>query len=152
LGPELDILLELPLEEIATARRPQLTEAISRLRSGRVLREAGYDGEYGRISLFAQGEEFGETEDGLFDLDGPEPEPVATVARKPRAAATELVDTSDSPIETVPPEGTGSLLDALDPDQRAAASIVEGHLMVVAGPGTGKTRTLTHRLAHLVTE
>jgi DNA helicase-2/ATP-dependent DNA helicase PcrA len=153
LGPELDILLDLPLDEIAKARRPQLTEAVSRLRAERVLREAGYDGEYGKISLFAQGEEFGEADDGLFDLPAqPMPEPVATVARKPRAAAPGVADTSDSPLATAPPEGTGSPLDALDPDQRAAASIVEGHLMVVAGPGTGKTRTLTHRLAHLVTE
>ena len=153
LGPELDILLELPLEEIAKARRPQLTEAVSRLRAGRVLREAGYDGEYGRITLFAQGEEFGGAEDGLFDLAAPPmPEPVAMAARMPRAAAPDVVDTSDSPMGTVPSDDTGSLLDALDPDQRAAASIVEGHLMVVAGPGTGKTRTLTHRLAHLVTE
>jgi uncharacterized protein (TIGR00375 family) len=40
----------------------------------------------------------------------------------------------------------------LDPDQRAAAEIVDGPLLIVAGPGTGKTRTLTHRLAHLVAE
>ncbi|MGH8909517.1 MAG: ATP-dependent helicase, partial [Egibacteraceae bacterium] len=37
----------------------------------------------------------------------------------------------------------------LDPEQRAAA-IAPGPLLIVAGPGTGKTRTLTHRLAHLI--
>src|SRR5205823_14962172 len=45
----------------------------------------------------------------------------------------------------------GDLLGDLDPDQRAAAEIVEGPLVVVAGAGTGKTRMLTHRIAHLVT-
>jgi superfamily I DNA/RNA helicase len=45
-----------------------------------------------------------------------------------------------------------TLLAALDPEQRAAAEIVDGALLLVAGPGTGKTRTLTHRLAHLVAE
>jgi DNA helicase-2/ATP-dependent DNA helicase PcrA len=44
------------------------------------------------------------------------------------------------------------VLDALDPDQRAAASAGPGPLLVVAGPGTGKTRTLSHRLAYLVRE
>lgn len=43
-----------------------------------------------------------------------------------------------------------SILDSLDPDQRRAATIVRGPLLIVAGPGTGKTRTLTHRIAHLV--
>jgi superfamily I DNA/RNA helicase len=48
--------------------------------------------------------------------------------------------------------GGGALLDALDPDQRAAAGAGPGPLLVVAGPGTGKTRTLSYRLAYLVRE
>ena len=43
-----------------------------------------------------------------------------------------------------------TLLDSLDADQRRAAEITHGPLLIVAGPGTGKTRTLTYRLAHLV--
>jgi superfamily I DNA/RNA helicase len=45
-----------------------------------------------------------------------------------------------------------SLLDGLDADQCAAAAVPSGPLLIIAGPGTGKTRTLTHRIAHLVTE
>ncbi|HEX5882077.1 MAG TPA: ATP-dependent helicase, partial [Actinomycetota bacterium] len=41
-------------------------------------------------------------------------------------------------------------LEGLDPEQRVAAGAEPGPLLVVAGPGTGKTRTLTHRLAYLV--
>ena len=44
------------------------------------------------------------------------------------------------------------ILGGLDPEQRGAAGAGPGPLLVVAGPGTGKTRTLTHRLAHLVVE
>jgi superfamily I DNA/RNA helicase len=43
-------------------------------------------------------------------------------------------------------------MEALDPEQRTAAEAVDGALLLVAGPGTGKTRTLTHRLAHLIAE
>ena len=44
------------------------------------------------------------------------------------------------------------ILGGLDPEQRVAAGAGAGPLLVVAGPGTGKTRTLTHRMAHLVVE
>jgi superfamily I DNA/RNA helicase len=44
------------------------------------------------------------------------------------------------------------ILDQLDADQRAAAETLRGPLLIVAGPGTGKTRTLTHRIAHLVAD
>ena len=47
--------------------------------------------------------------------------------------------------------GTG-LLDRLDALQRVAASAPGGPLLIVAGPGTGKTRTLTHRIAYLCAE
>jgi superfamily I DNA/RNA helicase len=43
-----------------------------------------------------------------------------------------------------------ALLAGLDPDQRAAAAVRSGPLLIIAGPGTGKTRTLTHRIAHMI--
>ena len=38
----------------------------------------------------------------------------------------------------------------LNPSQWSAASFVEGAALVVAGAGSGKTRTLVYRLAYLV--
>lgn len=41
-------------------------------------------------------------------------------------------------------------LEALDPDQRAAATAPRGPVCILAGAGTGKTRTITYRIAHLI--
>ncbi|MER6990316.1 UvrD-helicase domain-containing protein [Saccharopolyspora hirsuta] len=149
-GPELAILEDVPLDELRRTDAA-VAEAVERLRGGQVLRDPGYDGEYGTIRLFQPAElarlRSGDTP-ALFDdaLFTPQPEPLAAPAPAPAAPAP-------ATPEPEPPAATGDgVLAGLDPDQRAAAAIPGGPLLIVAGPGTGKTRTVTHRLAHLVLE
>ena len=167
LGPELAILEDIPVDDIER-HSPLLGEAVARLRRGDVIREAGYDGEYGVIRLFEPGElerRRAVTAPALFEharFVASEPTlprrsheaPIGSTTQPVSSAApAEPAGTADSPAAPaeVDRAGEGSLLDGLDPEQRAAAEIGEGPLLIVAGPGTGKTRTLTHRIAHLVT-
>jgi len=56
LGTELDILMEVDLSRIREVSGEFIEEAIKRMREGQVNISAGYDGEYGKISLFTDKE------------------------------------------------------------------------------------------------
>jgi DNA helicase II / ATP-dependent DNA helicase PcrA len=148
LGPELSVLQEVPVEDIARAD-PLLGEAVGRLRTGAVIRQAGYDGEYGVIRIFDDRELEHFTKGGLL-FDAP---------RRGRARAAEPMPATQAqsaiclplaePSQSVRAD---SILSALDADQRRGAEAVEGPTVILAGPGSGKTRMLTHRLAHLIVD
>ncbi len=168
-GPELYILRQAPPEVLRRHGSELLAEAVLRVRAGAVLREAGYDGEYGVARVFAPGElsaragqlALAEVLGAASPRRGPQraavrPPAPATLAPRPEipSASSQPAASASSAPSAASPEGEGEgdpLLRALDPAQRAAV-LDEGQrpLLVVAGPGTGKTRTLTHRVAWAV--
>ena len=151
LGPELPLLTRIPTEDIARTESTLLAEAITRLRRGQVTREAGYDGEFGTIRLFDDSELDGGGSGLLFDLPEPRRKKPAVARRKrPAPTATRPAAAPTAKPDSLDPDLP--ILDRLDVDQRAVAHVTEGPLLVVAGPGSGKTRTLTHRIAHLVAD
>lgn len=155
LGPELSILLDLPLEAIAAVGGERLAAGIGRMRRGEVTTIPGYDGEYGVIRVFAeeaaigprQPDLFGETAPAVQESPPPYQAPAAT--KPPRPASPPVVPPPQSDL-LLPTPVADDLLAGLNPAQREAVLCTDRSLLIVAGPGTGKTRTLTTRIAYLV--
>lgn len=154
LGPEFEILRNLPLEDIRRVSGTRVAEGIQRLRHGQVERIPGFDGEYGSIKLFSP-EELDNTE-GQMDFfgllgtqksgekkkedrkTGKEAEiPINTVSQEHTEAAPKRKEQRDKAVR-------------LNPEQDYAVRCVSPHIAVKAGPGTGKTKTLVSRLRYLL--
>jgi DNA helicase-2/ATP-dependent DNA helicase PcrA len=146
LGPELDILMHAPLPAIEKAGGPLLREAIDRMRQNHVIRQEGYDGEYGVIRLFEDAEKnVLSGQKALFPLSRkpiPQKEKPPFQRNSPAGATKE----ASLPQSCSSPSVLGPLNDA----QKEAVLHDRGHLLIVAGPGTGKTMTLTHRMAYQI--
>ncbi|MBF0190165.1 MAG: UvrD-helicase domain-containing protein [Magnetococcales bacterium] len=166
LGPELFILESVPLEEIRRHISLRMAEAIGRVRAGEVIRSGGYDGEFGVIRVFAAKEARPKKEVGALFAPGSVEETVVARKKPVSAGRGQSADAvlpaqagiSSGPGEREVPAAHGlesaepGVVSAhgLDPEQERAAAHGRGPLLILAGPGTGKTRTLTHRLARLV--
>jgi len=155
LGPEFDILHILGLETIEKAGIPLLCEAIQRMRQKEIKVIPGYDGEYGRVKIFsAQEREQFLGQKSLFFI----PVQNSTIKKEAQIAALSKNQIADEPSKTWQPEWVEAccakkptdIFKQLNEEQRRAVEYPGGPLMIVAGPGTGKTRTLTHRIAYLI--
>ncbi len=139
LGSEMHVLLEAPLEDLGRVS-PLLAEGVSRMRKGEVRRDPGYDGQFGVIHMFSEQERKGFGKGArLTGIEIPAP-------KKKKAPAEQAVKESlaDNPEETPPPPSS------LNPQQKAAVKAGPGPVLVIAGPGTGKTHTLISRITSLV--
>lgn len=137
LGAELDILRSVELSAIEAAAGRAIAEGISRLRAGKVCRKPGYDGEYGKISLFAPGE--------LETLSGQ-----TIMAGLPSSAAEKKHEIKVNSAKSIKSQENLISNPGLNPEQEEAVNSDHSSIAVIAGPGTGKTKTLVERIAHLI--
>jgi superfamily I DNA/RNA helicase len=137
-GSEFNLLLDTPVEEI-NRMSPVLGEAVARLRTGKVIRTPGYDGEFGVIRVFAEGER--QQLAGQISLfAGKKPAPVKKLNRSPLPPEKKLLPPTEIPKTPRKP----------NPEQMAAITSKGESILVAAGPGTGKTFTLVARIEHLL--
>ncbi len=165
-GSEMDILHNVPESDLRQ-HWDALGEAVARMRRGDVIKEGGFDGEYGVVKVFSEEERTSFTTgryrsasllDGLTERKKP--------GRKPKAALREeSVQPSlfDAPVLTaapvVPAASCPAQPTAPDPktfpysaEQLRAIKAGPHPVLVLAGPGSGKTRTLVGRVQRLVRE
>ena len=137
-GSELHVLTEWPVEDAEREGPPLFGEALRRMRAGEVKRIAGFDGEYGIVRVFDDEERKRLLAQTNFAFAGAEPKRQPTTAKLPGTPKR-------SAKKEVPAGPTGA-----DADQAVVIAHGLGPMLVVAGPGAGKTRTLVERMARLI--
>lgn len=174
LGSEFDILRIIPVEDIKAAAGAPIAEGIKRLREGRVDRTPGFDGEYGTISLLTpseisslEGQLSFFTEEGTEneDFPGKNPKPGRTGAKaaaRPEGGTSVTEEKKEeehgggiriSREGKAQEKGSGWYEEAkLNSGQEEAVRALDRVTAVIAGPGSGKTKTLISRISYLLEE
>ncbi|MFQ5483766.1 MAG: UvrD-helicase domain-containing protein [Desulfobacterales bacterium] len=162
-GSELDILQKLSIETIESAGLPMLGEAVKRMRKKEVKILPGYDGQFGKIEFFETSERLqllGQKK--LFNTASSDLS-TADLFKNQLLKRTDSVKTNaENRFSYSRPDpnlkrlrqscfpATETVLNDLNPEQQKAVQYTKGPLLIIAGPGTGKTRTLTHKIAHFI--
>ncbi len=162
-NPELFLLLDKPIAEIEAQGHALLAEAVRRMRNRQVFVKEGFDGEYGQVKVFEKAEKSRfTTQKSLFAE--PTKETAPPRERRPMInfdleeyrrlqrtqAQREERETAAGEDLEAGVQAKSALLKGLNPEQQQAVLHLAGPALIVAGPGTGKTRVLAFRTAHLV--
>ncbi|MCF6249414.1 MAG: UvrD-helicase domain-containing protein, partial [Desulfobacula sp.] len=157
LGPELGILLDKSYQQIESANVPLLADAIMKMRAGDINIDPGFDGEFGVVNIFTtQEKEALKGEKNLLcDFPGKKKKPRVRKALAHAGSVAGIKNKKKSkPVQKKAVHiGTNdALLKGLNPEQKKAVESNAKSMVVQAGPGTGKTRTLTAKIAWLVSQ
>ncbi len=148
-GPELKILHEIDYESLERAGILLLGEAIKRMRTKKITLLPGYDGEFGKVKIFTQEEREKLSNQRSLFIFKPSKKESSKKEVKEKVNTEKQKERKQYNVEKKKDKDT---LSSLNKDQKKAVLHKKGNLMIIAGPGTGKTKTLTHRIAHLVKE
>ncbi|RLB32003.1 MAG: DNA helicase UvrD [Deltaproteobacteria bacterium] len=149
-GAEFSLLLDLPHERITEIGGPILAEGIKRLRNREVYIEEGYDGKFGQIRAFKKGEiQSLSAQISFFDQSFKRPERITRAAEGMEIGG---LQSGHFPLNGAKERGVDSFGGGLimNPIQRQAVDHYEGPCLILAGPGTGKTFTLSMRIVRLI--
>ena len=147
IGNEFSILHYLDRDKIESVGGPLLGEAIFRMRTNRVFFSPGYDGIFGTVHIFTDRER--EQLLGQRNLFSAFEKKVDLAKNDKQLRPCPAADTSSGSVIHESPESAESAIH-LNDEQQQAVNHAGGPLMIVAGPGTGKTRTLTHKIFRLI--
>lgn len=139
LGSELSILMDVPVTDIQHAAGDLVAEAVKRMRAGRVAPQPGYDGEFGVIRIF----KLGEREQLLNQNTFFQTQTNKTVKEKKNVTIT-------TPVPSIKKASDQKESYGVNQEQHQAINHRGSPIIVQAGPGTGKTYTLTRRIASLI--
>ncbi len=142
-GSELEILINVDLPELEKPAIPLLREAIERIRNGNIIFSPGYDGVFGKLKIFSEDERniiLGQKV--LFPVN-----------KKIIAKKNTIIDNKNQYLEgSTCSENIVNQKDKIkiNEEQRKVIEFGLGPMLIVAGPGTGKTFTITRRIERLI--
>ncbi|MBF0229289.1 MAG: UvrD-helicase domain-containing protein [Desulfamplus sp.] len=153
LGPELDILLKKEIEEIDKIGIPLLSEAIRRMRNREIHLSQGYDGEFGHVTVFTTEEkERLKGDANIFkERNVPKQDKINHITTdKLDHSFTKKLDHAFTKKLKQTPANKLNPIPLLNIEQQKAINSKNRPLLMEAGPGTGKTHTLTEKIASLI--
>ncbi|GAU08854.1 UvrD-helicase domain-containing protein [Desulfoplanes formicivorans] len=138
-GTEMQILRSVPVEDLKRFSSV-VAEAVTRLREDQVVRQGGFDGQYGTIKVFSRQErEAFKRGKAMLPIPVDRQEQVHAQGATPRSFEA---DPKPRPEPIAEPNTL----------QQQAIEAGPGPVLVLAGPGTGKTHTLMGRVKHLLAQ